>query len=263
MPHDPVWQPLSEELARWGQAGRTANFWLRDDDAVEPTANLDRLLHLTAAFAIPAVLAVIPARTGKALARRLASEPHISVAVHGWSHENHAPADEKKQELGPHRPRQTILAELAAALARMQRLFEQRLVPMLVPPWNRIDAELLPYLDGIGFKALSVYGPVKPAPIRVLNSTIDIMDWHDARGCHDHSRLVHGMVRQLQRDFENGGDGVGLLLHHLVHDEAAWTYLERLFEITSRHEACKWHSVGDIIGGKAGRSCPASDAGPA
>ncbi len=70
MPHEQIWQPLAEELDRWNHAGRIASFWLRDDDAVEPTARLDRLLGLTRTFAIPAVLAVIPARTD--VASRLA-----------------------------------------------------------------------------------------------------------------------------------------------------------------------------------------------
>lgn len=249
MSPDLVWQPLLEELARWSHAGRIADFWLRDDDAVKPTASLDRLLHLTGTFAIPTVLAVIPARTDEALADRLTTEPHISVAAHGWSHENHAPASEKKQELGPHRLRQIILADLANSLRRMRQLHGQHFVPILVPPWNRIDAGLLPYLGPLGFKALSVYGPVWPAPIRMINSTIDLMDWHGTQGCHDHSLLVRNMVAQLQQAFDHGGDGVGLLAHHLVHDDEAWAFLERLFEITARHEACEWHSVGDIIAG--------------
>jgi hypothetical protein len=285
MAQEHIWQILDEELDRWNQAGRIATLWLRDDDAVEPTARLDRLLGLTGTFSIPAVLAVIPARTGDALADRLATEPYISVAVHGWSHENHAPAGEKKQELGPHRSRRIILAELATALERMQQLHGQRLVPMLVPPWNRIYAGLLPDLAALGFEALSVYGPARafcsqtessdvaqtrlknqaeqrrrvrqnarcssPSPIRMLNSTIDLMDWHGTGGCHDHSLLVRSIVAQLRQAFDHGGDGIGLLTHHLVHDEAAWAFLERLFEMTARHAACKWRSAGDIMAGSA------------
>jgi hypothetical protein len=251
MPHEQIWQPLAEELDRWDHAGRVATFWLRDDDAVEPTARLDRLLGLTRTFAIPAVLAVIPARTDVALADRLATEPYISVAVHGWSHENHAPAGEKKQELGPHRSRRIILAELATALERMRQLHGQRLIPMLVPPWNRIDSGLLPDLAALGFEALSVYGPAGPSPIRMLNSTVDLMDWHGTGGCQDHSLLVRSIVAQLRQAFDHGGDGIGLLTHHLVHDEAAWAFLERLFEMTARHAACKWRSAGDIMAGSA------------
>ncbi|TIT57545.1 MAG: polysaccharide deacetylase, partial [Mesorhizobium sp.] len=61
MTSDQIWQPLVEELARWQRAGRKAEFWLRDDDAVDPTPALDRLLDLTRQFAVPVTLAVIPA----------------------------------------------------------------------------------------------------------------------------------------------------------------------------------------------------------
>ena len=37
MTSDPIWQPLVEELERRQRADRKAEFWLRDDDAVDPT----------------------------------------------------------------------------------------------------------------------------------------------------------------------------------------------------------------------------------
>lgn len=243
----PTWQPLIAELARWQAAGRSADFWLRDDDAAVPTAPLDRLLALTGKFAVPATLAVIPASTGTALADHLAGASHARVAIHGWSHENHAPVGQKKQELGVHRPRQAVLGELAAAIARLNLLHGARLVPLLVPPWNRIDAGLIPDLASLGFKALSIYGPAKPAPIRVINTNVDLMDWHGTRGCRDHAELVREIVVQLDRTLTHGGDGVGLLAHHLVHDEAAWMFLERLFEITAPHPACRWRSADEMI----------------
>ncbi|TGT79958.1 polysaccharide deacetylase, partial [Mesorhizobium sp. M8A.F.Ca.ET.161.01.1.1] len=101
MTSDQVWQPLVEELARWQRAGRKADFWLRDDDAVDPTPALDRLLDLTDEFAVPVTLAVIPALTDEKLVAQLDGAPHATVAIHGWAHRNHAPGDQKKQELGP------------------------------------------------------------------------------------------------------------------------------------------------------------------
>ena len=198
---EPAWQPLADELARWNGAGRAARFWLRDDDAVEPTDALDRLLGLSGAFAVPVTLAVIPALTGDALADRLRTEPHASVAVHGWSHRNHAPEGQKKQELGAHRPRATVLDELARGLPRLARLHGARAVPMLVPPWNRIDAGLIPDLVPLGFEVLSVYGPPRPAPIRMFNSNVDLLDWRGSRGCRDHAELVHDIVAQLGTGF--------------------------------------------------------------
>lgn len=242
-----IWQPLTAELERWLQAGRTADFWLRDDDAIEPTNALDRLLAATAAHDVPVALAVIPATTGMPLAHRLARENHVTVVVHGWSHENHAPQGEKKQELGRHRPRDIVLAELSQGRARLQRLHDGRFAPMLVPPWNRIDADLLPHLAGLGFSALSVFGAPSPAPIRLLNSTVDIMDWRGNRGGRDHAALISQIVAQLERAFRGEAGPVGLLSHHLVHDEVAWTFLDRLFEVTARSGACRWRPVGELL----------------
>ncbi|RCS22628.1 polysaccharide deacetylase [Phyllobacterium salinisoli] len=245
MMDDPAWQPLHDELLRWARAGRMAEFWLRDDDAVEPTAALDRSLDLTAKHAIPLTLAVIPAHTGDALAARLSREGHVSIAIHGWAHENHALAAEKKQELGPHRPRQVVLGDLARGFARLSHLHGERALPLLVPPWNRIDAGLVSELDRLGFRALSVFGPPKPASIPLINSNVDVMDWHGTRGCRDHVLLVVEIVAQLRRAF-GGGDPVGLLTHHLVHDEAVWSFMERLFEVTSLHRA-RWRSPPELL----------------
>ena len=140
----PCGRPLRAELARWINANRTVRFWLRDDDAVDPTGALEQLLELGKQHAIPMTLAVIPARTGAALAERLQGEEGIIVAVHGWSHENHAPANEKKQELGPHRPLGAVTLELQQGFAFLRSRFPQRFVPVLVPPWNRLDPLLLP-----------------------------------------------------------------------------------------------------------------------
>jgi len=251
MTSNPIWQSLAEELVRWQRSGRTAAFWLRDDDAVEPTPALDRLLDVTGTFEVPATLAVIPAFTDGRLAVRLGDAAHATVAVHGWSHRNHAAEGEKKQELGAHRPRKTVLGELADGLSHIKALHGERAIPMLVPPWNRIDAGLIPELGSIGFTALSVYGPPKPAPLHIINSNVDIMDWHGTRGCHDHGLLIQAMVAQLRRAFD-GGEPVGLLTHHLVHDESAWLFLERLFGITTQNEACAWLPISALIERGAG-----------
>jgi peptidoglycan/xylan/chitin deacetylase (PgdA/CDA1 family) len=243
-----VWQPLHAELAGWAEAGRTADFWLRDDDAVEPTAALDRLLALSASHAIPVTLAVIPATARKTLAERLRAEDEVAVAVHGWAHANHAPANQKKQELGPHRPQQVVLAELAEAKDMIDRLFSDRALPLLVPPWNRIDKALLPALGRLGFAAISVYGRATPAPIRLVNSHVDPIDWHGGRGCRDIGALIGELTEELRRRRETGSnEPVGVLTHHLAHDEAVWLFLEGLLEATTANPACRWVSARELI----------------
>jgi len=231
-------------LAGRGAAG---DVWLRDDDAVEPTAALERLLDLTARHAVPTALAVIPAFTGEALADRLAEAPHAEVMVHGWSHENFAAEGEKKQELGDHRAVDVVLASLEKGLVRLRQLHGSRLSPVLVPPWNRIAPALVPRLGGIGFRALSVYGPERNAGLRAINTHVDVMDWRGTRGGRETAVLVGGMVARL-RAIEAGRGTLGLLTHHLVHDAAVWTFLEDLFERTAHHPACRWAPISAILG---------------
>jgi peptidoglycan/xylan/chitin deacetylase (PgdA/CDA1 family) len=240
------WRTLAEELDRWADAGRTAEFWLRDDDAVEPSPPLERLLGLAGRFSVPLTLAVIPASTGKALALRLAAAQNVAVAVHGWSHADHAAPGEKKQELGPHRPASEVLADLERGLAKLRALHAALFTPVLVPPWNRIEETLLAELPALGFAALSTFGSSKPAPLRIVNATVDIVDWRGGRCCRPHAALVDEIVRQLRSGLGLPGRPVGVMTHHLVHDDDAWIFLSRLFEETSRRGG-RWRSMPDLL----------------
>jgi len=249
------WRRLAAELDRVAASGRQVDFWLRDDDAAEPTPALDHLLSLVDRHALPVVLAVPPAQAGDALARRLDGLEGVSIAVHGWAHRNHAPPEEKKQELGAHRPRATVLHELERGHSRLQTLFPGSFVAMLVPPWNRIDPALLDGLPDIGFNALSVFGPEKPSPFKLVNTHVDVMDWRGTRGCRDHALIVADILarlRQVSGDVEERTDQkgrtIGVLTHHLVHDEGVWAFLEKLFAATGRHPACRWLAGADVIG---------------
>lgn len=241
-----VFRPLLQALDRVAETGKTASFWLRDDDAVKPTAALDRFLNITKRHAVPNTLAVIPAGTDAQLADRLAGEAGVSVAVHGWSHTNYATPDDKKQELGAHRPADVVLEELSRGFRLLSDLHGQRFVPLLVPPWNRIDAALVPRLSGLGFKALSVYGCEKQAAIPLINTHVDVMDWHGTRGGRDADALVAEIVTRLAVMTEHGG-AMGLLTHHLVHDETVWSFMEALFEATAGHPGCRWVSITELM----------------
>lgn len=242
-----VWTPLLAELDRFEAAGRIAPFWLRDDDAVEPGPALDHLLELSARHALPLTLAVIPQHTGAALVDRLQTAPLVNVAVHGWSHSNHAGPARKKCELGLDRPMEVVLGELQAGHDHLLKLYGEKFVAMLVPPWNRIDPALIPRLAFIGFSALSVFGPEKPADnIKLVNTHVDLIDWHGSRGGRDPAELVADMVKRLAAMQEEGAT-LGFLTHHLVHDAAAWEFLDEMFAVTRNHPACRWIPVSDII----------------
>ncbi|WP_017996805.1 polysaccharide deacetylase family protein [Rhizobium leguminosarum] len=243
-----AWDPLRRELDRWQAAGRVARFWLRDDDAVEPTQALETLMALAGENNVPLMLAVIPGLTGEALAVRLGEETSVAVAVHGWSHTNHAGPQGKKQELGGERPGEAVLGELGEGFRLLQRLHPARFLPVLVPPWNRIDAALIPALPALGFAALSVYGRAKQdGPMPLLNTHVDIIDWHGTRGGRGEAELVAELVAELSDRFAGSDEPVGVLTHHLVHDVAAWDFLSALFAVTTRHPAVRWSSASELL----------------
>jgi hypothetical protein len=235
-------EDLIAELDRSAEAGRRISFWLRDDDAVAPTPALDRLIALTERWDVPVVLAVVPFPASRALAVRLADIGRMKVAAHGFAHRNHAGADEKKQELGSHRQAATILGELELGLDRLSDMFGAQVLPMLVPPWNRISADLVPHLPGLGLRWLSAFGkdlPHQPSPGLVqIDCQLDIMDWR-ARRSHPRDLLADRLAA-LVHERGPASAPIGILTHHLVHDEAAWAFLDELFRSTARHPAVTW-----------------------
>ena len=118
------WGDLIDELDRWAALARVARFWWRDDDAIRPTPQLDRLLVL--ADGIPIGLAVIPAAAEASLAERLSGLAWVGVLQHGWRHTNHA-RHGKKSEYPPTRNSAEVAVELADGRARLAALFAARL----------------------------------------------------------------------------------------------------------------------------------------
>jgi hypothetical protein len=225
--------------------GRQVTFWLRDDDAVLPTAALERLLSLTQGYRVPLALAVIPEETGQALADRLSVLSHVRVSVHGWSHRNYSQPPAKKQELGLDRPLETVLSELQAGFNKLQGLYGGQFEPMLVPPWNRIAPEIVEALAPIGFQSLSVFGREQAAALPLLNTHVDLMDWRGTGGGKPSDQLFAEVLAWLTD--EHPLPAIGMLAHHLVHDDNAWSFLEDFFALTADHPACRWASPQEIL----------------
>lgn len=224
-------------------AGRPLRLWLRDDDAVEPISALDRLLATV--DGLPLTLAVIPATTGPALADRLAVHPLVAVATHGWQHRNQASAGQKSQELGGHRPLPVILGQLKAGRERLAALHGPRALPLLVPPWNRIAPEVIAGLPGIGFTALSTFGPNARAGLGIaeVNTHLDIIDWRGTRG----GRPPQDLWAELRALALLDLPAIGILTHHLVHDAVAWAFLADLVAHTRNHPGAEWTGVERLI----------------
>jgi hypothetical protein len=227
------WIAIDEELARWRDLGREPTLWWRDDDAVDATPALERLLALRRTHGVPLALAIVPAGATPALAARLSQAPGIDLLQHGYAHSNHAPAGEKKAELGPERPAMVVLGELGTGWLALERLFGRAVLPVLVPPWNRISPGLVPALPEIGFRGLSTFG-IRPRLRLVsgwvqVNTHIDVIDWRTRRFAGT-EEVLGAFARALASARTGTDEPLGVLSHHLAMDEAAWDFLNSFWE---------------------------------
>jgi peptidoglycan/xylan/chitin deacetylase (PgdA/CDA1 family) len=224
-----VFDKVERELARWRESGLTPRFWLRDDDATRPTPALDRLLGLVRQYDVPLLLAVIPAEATEALAQAIRHEPLVTPAVHGYAHRRHTPDDMPAMELGGERPVEEMLDELRLGRERLSRLFGERLSGILVPPWNRLSREVAARVHEAGFTALSTNSWHEDgSALPQLNTQVDIVDWANGRRGQTVEWATGELLRRLEQARRRGGAPLGILSHHLVHDEQAWMTLEAL-----------------------------------
>ena len=83
----------------------------------------------------------------------------------GSSHANHAPAGEKKAEFGAHRPLAIMAADAEQALHVARERLGHKLLPVFVPPWNRISPDLAAAPAALGLcRLVDLHGPEDRLP---------------------------------------------------------------------------------------------------
>lgn len=223
--------------------GRAAEIWWRDDDAADDTPQLRRLLALRARHDVPLALAVSPFLVQPALPHRLLGTEGVDVLMHGLRHLDNAPAGAKKQELG-YAPPDAFIAPLAEGLARHRDAFGAQALPVMVPPWNRIQQDITRRLQDIGFTGLSTFGisgQNHTCGLVVHNTHVDPVDWRGGKRLADPASVVGRMMEIL-----DAGEPIGLLTHHLVHDGATWRFVDRLLALLAGHPAVRFRSAHNL-----------------
>ena len=257
------WGVLAREVGAWREAGREAALWWRDDDAVEPSPALSRLLALRPGC--PLGLAVIPAVAKASLAAGLTGA--VDVLVHGFAHADHAPVGERKSEYPCGR---VAPGEMRAGRKRLEAIFGGRVLPVFVPPWNRMGEDAAVALPAAGYEAVSGYRGRPEGPLPRLDTHVDLIDWRGGRRFAGVEAVLGGLVEALaarrraedRRSPRNpwGHQPVGVLSHHLVHDAAAWRFLEDLLAWVEETPGVRWVRPRDALAGRApaGNRSPAS-----
>jgi len=236
---------LTAHLDWFAERGRKVRFWWRDDDAIEPTPALDRMLEIANRHRVDVALAVIPKTATEALADRLAEETHALVLQHGFQHKNFQRKDlgEKAAELGARRDPDELMAQLTEGKARLKALFGDKFITAMVPPWNRIDPEISRRLPGIGLPGLSSFTWHNFPRAHQVQSHIDILKWKKQVRFIGWTSAYLRFDLQLTRRRNTRPEPLGILSHHLAHDEECFAFLETFLEIAAHHEGAEWPEV--------------------
>jgi hypothetical protein len=242
------WIPLRSALACCRDAGVAVPMWWRDDDAVAMTPALTQLTALARQTGVPVHLAIIPAKVSPDLADAI--DPGvIRPVVHGWAHRDHSGRGEKKNEFQTARP--GARDETHVALARMRDCFGPAVRPMFVPPWNRINDEVIAALAPHGYRALSTFGvrgQARVAGLDVINTHLDPIWWKGSRDLLDPDLLIAGAAADLTARATGAQDAAepfGLLTHHLVHSPAIWSFAMGFLTEMQNGGATIWNMEND------------------
>ena len=146
------------------------------------------------------------------------------------------------------------IARLTAARALLEALAGKRFLPILAPPWNRLPRHLAVPLAAAGFRGLSQYGARSSAAaaprLRQVNTHVDLIAWHSGRGFVGEELALATATRHLaakRMAAVDPDEATGWLSHHAVHDEAAWGFLEHLFESTRSLPAVAWRRPEELF----------------
>ncbi|MGN6585788.1 MAG: polysaccharide deacetylase family protein [Rhizobiaceae bacterium] len=239
---------VEAELRLWREHGFTPRFWLRDDDATRPSAELDKLIAVAREFHAPLLLAVIPTQADAGLAERLRMEPLVTPCVHGYAHKRQNAEPAPAIELGGDRSPDVVLAELREGLDGLRQIFGEKLSGILAPPWNRIAPDVAARIHECGFTGLSTNSwHVNGTRLPELNTQIDIVDWANSRKGQSLEWTAGELLRRLQQARERGGAPLGILTHHLVMDDQAWQTLRDLILYLKMRKGFAFEAADDLL----------------
>lgn len=218
---------LGLELHLWARDGHRPRFWWRDDDARRPSAALTRLLDLSKRYGAPLTLATVPDEDLAAIAALVGQHETLEIAIHGFCHENRAkPGGPSGEIIDTDR-----LEDVSARLDLIKR--KLKLVGLaataFVPPWNNLHPTLEKALE-LHDLELSCHGQMRQMgqrPVRI-DTHLDLMRWKPTARFRGTLRLALRARRLLatRRRLGAWDEPLGILTHHLDHDEATWQFLE-------------------------------------
>jgi hypothetical protein len=236
-----------EVAARLADRDEPVVIWWRDDDAGRASPLLDRLLRLAERHAAALALAVVPRWLEPFVIERISASRRVSVLQHGLEHHDHARLGDRTVELGGTAEPGIMAEALLAGRNHLADAFGGQFLPVMVPPWNRMDAHFAAMLPTLGFTGVSGWrggGFPALAGLRRVDVHVDAMRWRPVR----RSLRADELVEQLAAALDSNMTGpIGLMTHHFVTDEQGWQALDRLLGLVQDQPGLRLASAAEFF----------------
>ncbi|ROR03075.1 polysaccharide deacetylase family protein [Desulfosoma caldarium] len=247
----PHWRERLEDLVQRLPSGNKARLFFRADDIGAAGYSFDALCALFREHGVPLALAVVPAwLTETRTARILASAPlHENLwgwHQHGWRHVNWQKTG-KKAEFGHQRPLEKQWRDIWRGNMKLLNIFQDRLLPVFTPPWNRCSATTLEVLAQLGFQAVSTMDPLPKAGknkgrLKNLRIAVDLHTRKHEDGPADYAALLQELRAALNKDTP-----AGIMIHHQRMTSFAFTFLDELLRQLRLSEKVEFLSFQDLL----------------
>ena len=248
--HTDEWQKeFTRALETFQERGKTIHLFLRDDDIDSDESTLRTLCDITISHGIPLNLEVIPGRLTPETIRFLKNLKRIDPSLigldqHGWCHTNHE-KEGRKCEFGISRSFEEQLKDISAGKATLEEALGERFFPAFTPPWNRMTEDTCRVLDELGFLVLSKdrgKHPVTGYRFREISTTLDLYQWQSGATMKAPEAIAQALTIQF-----NELEAIGLLLHHKVMDEEAFSFLNALLKLLRAYPCVQFHTFQTLL----------------
>lgn len=236
-----IWIEFDQALAEAGEI----KFWWRDDDvrASKPKfcksnfkfdSRLRNTLSLLQKFKIKCVFAVIPDKFLENGAKQInkLKRFEMPVTLHGLKHENNNDIG-NKCEFPDTCDNKKALSDILEYQAEFEEIFGCLLLPVFVPPYNSINADLEQKLLDNGFRFVSkrnLEDDTQPYHV-----DIDFMNWQTYK-----MRREQDIITEIIQLIKKGQTVIGFNNHHRCINTFNRLFFRKLFETIAKHDNIKW-----------------------
>lgn len=224
-------------------------FWWRDDDVRAKKTNLfdlgywkytyrlEKIMSLLKKYNIPSIFGVVPHNFyeyGNKLIKLL-KKYNVFISVHGIKHINNS--KNSNMPLSEFPDGCDIEENLKIILENQKKfkaIFEDKLLPVFIPPYNHMCAELKNSLLEAGFTAVSTSNSFHSEHCK-YNVDFDFINWQELR-LKDDDLILKEIINLIN----SGIKVIGINSHHPRIKGKGFKFFNKFFKTTKKFNNVKW-----------------------